>query len=280
MYRELPPVYQELTRDVVEDHATNPGWPGERPFSPAREESLKARFDAGQFYSPAWAVAQVGKKRVRMDGQHSAAMLSKLNGEFPKGMKVLVRQFACDDEQDLPELFAQFDGRTSVRSDNDIVNSVASLYRDLDGVARSTIRRAMDGIILAANAGEVSKLSIDTRVRMIHENRQFAVFASRFIGPSRMGPIGLVAAMHLTWAKAPQAAGDFWGYVKNETHPDAAHPTRRLAVFLREFADAAERKRWSPRAVMVKAIHAWNAFRSGEQTRLQYSEGNPVPDVL
>jgi hypothetical protein len=67
-----------------------------------------------------WAVAKIGDKEYRVNGQHSSAVLSELNGEFPQGLKVHMDTYEVDSNDGLALLFRQFDSRKSGHTPTDV----------------------------------------------------------------------------------------------------------------------------------------------------------------
>jgi hypothetical protein len=82
--------------------------------------SGREKAEAGQLIAFNWAVAKIGDKEYRVNGQHSSAVLSELNGEFPQGLKVHMDTYEVDSNDGLALLFRQFDSRKSGHTPTDV----------------------------------------------------------------------------------------------------------------------------------------------------------------
>jgi hypothetical protein len=94
--------------------------PTERVFDPSRAKMIREKAEAGQLIAFNWAVAKIGDKEYRVNGQHSSAVLSELNGEFPQGLKVHMDTYEVDSNDGLALLFRQFDSRKSGHTPTDV----------------------------------------------------------------------------------------------------------------------------------------------------------------
>lgn len=86
-----------------------------------------------------------------------------------------------------------------------------------------------------------------------------------------------------TYDRAPVVAMQFWSAVRDESAPDRNDPTRTLARFLIRAVVAGSNVKskeiTTHREMFVKSLHAWNAFRAGETTALNYHSGAPIPKI-
>jgi hypothetical protein len=94
--------------------------PTERVFDPSRAKMIREKTEAGQLIAFNWAVAKIGDKEYRVNGQHSSTVLSELNGEFPQGLKVHMDTYEVDSNDGLALLFRQFDSRKSGHTPTDV----------------------------------------------------------------------------------------------------------------------------------------------------------------
>ena len=88
--------------------------------------------------------------------------------------------------------------------------------------------------------------------------------------------------------RMPVKAKEFWTLVKDESAPNRDDPTRVLNRYLLRTAlagggpasNAAHGKKLVDfREMYVKCLHAWNAWRKGETTNLNYYAKADVPSV-
>lgn len=276
-----------LTQAIAKEIANMAGPPSERPRKESLVRFLKNRHLAGKFFSPKWAIGIVKGKKYRVNGQHSSHMLANelAEEEFPKGMTVVIDTFRCDDQMDLADLFAQFDSSESARTEGEMVNAHGRLHKKLDNIPTNDIRYAVAGIANSiTECGASGKLDREDRAKLVHENVDFVVFASRYISEHRLRRAGIAGAMFSTYKIDPIAAEVFWTMVKGDTNNDPDSPTRVLSNFLREAnsgRDKAGRSvRWAQRAFYVKCLHAWNAFRQGRNTKLNYVAKSALPEPI
>jgi hypothetical protein len=90
----------------------------------------------------------------------------------------------------------------------------------------------------------------------------------------------VVAAMFSTYTRDQMAAGTFWTAIRDETGVHPGTPDRKLARYLMTTVlDAGDTRKTKvdQREMMVKCLHAWNAWRRGETTNLNYFPNKPLP---
>lgn len=274
-----------LTRELAEEFSTMPSHSGERRLRPGRLEFLHHRLQEGMFHTPKWATATLNGKRYRVNGQHSSTMLAQANGHFPVAMHVVIDEFACDTDQDLAELFAQFDNAKSTRTAGEMTLAHARVYDDLRDIKPTTIERGISGIAFAiTNANELGTVDAETKSRLVHSNRDFLHFGNALIGARMFCRAPVIAAIYTTWKVDAEACMRFWKLTQDESHPDRGHPTRILSKLLNEITLTARQKNafkaWTSRAIYVKCLHAWNAYRKGTTTELKYHAESPLPKAL
>lgn len=273
----------DLTPELAHEYATMQAVPGERPLRKSRLKFLGRKCQDGMFHSPKWAVAFLGGKKFRVNGQHSSTMLSQANGYFPKGLKAVIDEFRCEQDADLSELFSQFDAAQSARSTTEICNAHASIHSEIAHLAPRTIRNCAFGIASAMMySGDTGRTDSENVARLVHDESDFILWASGFIGKKDLNRMGIIGAMYSTYKIDPNAANTFWTFVRDETHPDRENPTRVLAKFFTvvEAARGSMKETAAPsdkRACYSKSIHAWNAFRQSRTTSLRYHTKSPIP---
>src|SRR5215470_6184214 len=120
MFRLVNSETKPLTPELAERFKAMLPSPTERAFDPARAKMLREKAAAGQLITFNWATAKYGDKEYRVNGQHSSAVLTELNGQFPQGLKAHVDTYQVDDPDGLALLFRQFDNRKSGRTPTDV----------------------------------------------------------------------------------------------------------------------------------------------------------------
>lgn len=285
MIVELDPRLIPLTQKLAKEIDGLKRWDGERPLKEWRVAFLKAKLDDGLFHTPVWAIAHLNGERYRNDGQHSSRMLANLTvNEFPKAKKALLLEFKVDCADDMADLFNQFNQRESVRSNGEIINAHAKTEPRISGIKPTWIEKATAGIMCWANEGRIRMLQTNERPKVMHENVEFVEFVHQFVKTRRLSKPGVIAAIYATYLKNDDEAHNFWAMVRDETAAEPKHPSRIISNFLKEneLGSSTSRmsQKWTPRAVMVKCVHAWNAYRKNEKTDLKYYADAPIPEVL
>jgi len=133
------------------------------------------------------------------------------------------------------------------------------------------------------------------RAELMLDEPDFVVWAANEIlaeegaaAGKHMVRTGVVAAMYTTWKKSQKDATRFWLAVKNETGDKPKCPDRVYSKFLLTtgVGNGSQNSRRkikvaSAREMMVKGIHAWNAWRIGETPKsLAYHVESKVPNAV
>ena len=284
MYKQVSRNTMPLNRTVAAAHAALPQFKGDRSRESARGRHrmawLEERLREGKFHDPTWARARINGTCYKMDGGHSASMLSNTTLDIPTDLCVTILDFDCETQQDLADLFDQFDARNSIRTSIEKTNAHARVEPELDEISPTDINCAIRGIATALwRCGEYERLDEDARISLIHDHTDFIRWAAPFVRVRHLRRTGIVAAMFDTYARNRNDATEFWVSVRDENHPDNKNATRRLAVFLRDSVGGAKTGRhpWGTRAIYVKCCHAWNAWKGGDSTALKYHPNAPLP---
>ena len=110
--------------------------PTERELNLNRLHMLRDKAEGNLLVTFHWAKAKLGGQWLRVNGQHSSAMLADLNGTFPTGLQVHLDEYEVDSPAGLALLFRQFDERKSGRSAAD----VSGAYQNLEPALRDVIK--------------------------------------------------------------------------------------------------------------------------------------------
>ena len=215
MFKLISSETKPLTPELAERFKSMTPSPTERVFDPARAKMLREKAEAGQLIAFNWAIAKIGDKEYRVNGQHSSAVLSELNGQFPQGLKVHLDTYAVDNTDGLALLFRQFDSRKSGRTPTDVSGAYQGLYPALSDVSRSAAKLAVEGVAwfdrhvegLPAPKGDdvytlFGKTALHDFIRWVGE-----VFS---IKTPELRRQTIVAAMYGTFDKNEAEARKFW----------------------------------------------------------------------
>lgn len=261
-----------LTKELVAAHLAMEASPTERDLDKSRVKYLKEKAEAqpSQLVTFNWARAQADGKLVRMNGQHSATMLSELNGAFPEGLHVHLDTYKVDTPEELAVLFRQFDARKSSRTAGDVAGAYQGIQSDLDDVLPAVAKLAVEGIAW-------HKIHIDGTMPAAGGDDQYSLFEDkrwhpfiRWMGElhsvktAEMKSSPIAAAMFATYYINTAAARTFWEQVaRGGVEFDDAAPSTVLDNWLKQVRDTDTKRRMKlkPANFYQACIFAWNAFR-------------------
>lgn len=278
-----------LTMQVAEQHANLQRVPGERDIRSGRREHLIAALKAGLFYGPSWARVTLTSNGItyRCDGQASSRVLCDHPSFFPRNLFVTIQHFECDNIEDLAELFWQFNNPVSTRTPSELMLVHGRIHETLNDVRKGTMRDVVAGIAFALSVDTDQKFSTEDRARLIHSNTDFIRWAAPFVATPYGRRVGVAAAIYKTYIANEVAAEEFWTLVKNESHPDHQHSTRRYAVLVRSAISEIHRLRHTVnkkfadnRYLYITGIQAWNQYRRNETKNFRYLENMQIPAVF
>jgi hypothetical protein len=270
MFRLVNSETKPLTPELAERFKAMSPSPTERAFDPARAKMLREKAEAGQLITFNWAIAKIGDKEYRANGQHSSSVLAELNGQFPQGLKVHMDTYEVDDTDGLALLFRQFDNRKSGRTPTDVSGAYQGLYPELRDIPRGAAKLAVEGAAwyekkvegLPAPSGDdvytlFGKKSLHKFIKWIGE-----VFSVKTPELRRQT---IVAAMYGTFEKNETEARRFWTEVsRGGVEYEDNHPTTVLDTFLKSVFE--EKKKWDlhPANLYQASVYAWNAYRDNK----------------
>jgi hypothetical protein len=261
---------EPLTKEFAEKFKAMTPSPTERHFDPLRAKMLREKAEAGQLINFMWAIAKLGDKEYRVNGQHSSAVLADLNGQFPQGLKVHLDTYGVDSPDGLALLFRQFDSRKSGRTPTDVSGAYQGLYTDLAGVSRNDAKLAVEGVAwydknvegLPAPKGDdiytlFGKIALHNFIKWTGE-----LFS---IKTPEMRKSTIVAAMYGTFEKNEAEARKFWREVsRGGVEFEDNHPTTVLDAFFKSIAEDKGKFDLKPGNFYQASIYAWNAYREGK----------------
>jgi hypothetical protein len=269
--------------------------PYDRPLSERRVEVYRRILKAGEFRPVTWAsvLCQETNCVYRVNGKHTAHMLAGMD-PLPE-FYVTVERYVCDTLQDAANLYNTFDSKMASRSTNDINWAFAATIPDLKDCPKRLINLTVGAAAFRRWGEKAKDVPPAERAEELMDSYPFALWLHTIItstsgapGPSRhLVKQPVVNAMLATYDRLPNKSAEFWAAVRDESAPDRDDPTRVLARYLVRSALAGGstsrvgegKKLTDQREMYVKCLHAWNAWRRGEATSLQYYAKAPLPDV-
>jgi hypothetical protein len=253
-----------LTKTLATDFATMPAWRGERPLSERRLTYLLNELVSEHFFTPRWAVAKLGDKTIRVNGQHSSTMLARLD-DFPESMTAIVDTYVVEDEADLGGLFTKFDNPESTRRTREAL--AALLPEELGKLSRTTAERIAAGMFYGITRFEAgSARGVHVLGAAVQASPSFAFWVQEHAKSRGLGRTAVIAAAFMTWKVDPASCKEFWALVDSEDDPLPNHPTRALARAIRE-SDRGRGSVQSMKALCAKSILAWNFWRRDQKVQ-------------
>jgi hypothetical protein len=266
-----------LTPELAMQFRDMPASPTEREFDNARANMLRKKAEEKRLIAFHWAKARIGSKEYRMNGQHSAAVLSELNGAFPENLKVHLDTYEVNSTENLASLFRQFDARKSGRTPSDVSGAYQGLHDDLAGVAKPSAKLAVEGVSwyekhvegLPAPTGDdvyqlFSKEALYPFIKWVGE-----IFS---IKTPEMRRVPVVAAMYGSFDKSKAEAEKFWLEVsRGGVEFEDSHPATVLDSFLKSAVEDKRKFDLKPANFYQASAYAWNAYREGRTlTTIKY----------
>lgn len=273
MFRMKSSETKELTPELAAAHLAMTASPTERTIDDSRIKFLREKADLGQLIAFHWAVAELDGQTYRMNGQHSAKVLTSLNGQFPEGLTVHYDTFEVDSRTDLALLFRQFDARKSGRTPTDISGAYQGLHPDLASVPRAVAKLAIEGVAwfhryvagtMRVAGDNIYGLLDDTR---FHPFVKWMGEMHSIKAPELQNP-AVVAGMFATFEVNEEVARAWWPTVAKGGNDEAGDPATVLDAWLtRAATDGTRALNLKPGHLYQGTIYAWNAHRTNREIR-------------
>lgn len=281
-------------RKLIEQFATMEPAPGDRPPRPSITADLRKKYFAGQFRSCLWACVRCKQtgKLYRLNGKHSSQLFQSMNGEFKPYFKVEVEDWGTVDTlEEVAELYNRYDPPKSARSTGDTNRSVAATIPELAEMSMPFVNLCVSSICLAKMGDKFHELTSQLqRAEYLRKEVKFAQWMEELVGSCPgmkeskhlwRSPVG--AAMYLTFHKDAKAASEFWNKVKiggaTPKSPEQKLERFLLGASLGTTSRASAAATVGRREMLVKCLHAWNAWRTGSVTDLKYYPATDIPKV-
>lgn len=291
-----------VTKKLAKQFAEMEPAPHDRPLSERRLAVYANLLNQNKFRPVTWAsaICEETGDVYRVNGKHTSILMAGL--EKTPEFYVTLEEYECPTLEDVAQLYATFDSAMQSRTARDIYLSFAGTVTELKDVSAKYIHVAVAGISYAKMGADMYGASQPAeRAEMLLEYPQFVLWmAEIFAGAASNKEMGIttksklkcahmirqpvVAAMFASWEKAKGDATKFWMAVRDESGPTNTSPDRKLSRFLltigmSERANRSRAKVVGMREIYVKCLHAWNAWRKGETTNLNYYALAKIPTV-
>jgi hypothetical protein len=256
-------------------------FPRDRDLNLRRLEFVKTTMRSGEFRGSEWvsALNRDDGKIYRLNGRHTSTAMCDL---FEEGVSIdanmLVREYACDTLEDMARLWSTFDPAQSARRKPDILRSFAGAEPALSEVSSRTLSLATAGLAFNLWEVESSRKPVVDQAMLLLQNVEFARWFADIVHDqsscSHMRRIAVAAAMARTYFKNKAAATEFWLKIRDDCDDPVRSGSRVLYRWLLKHSLGGEKGRGkenaSSREMFVRCLLGYNAWRKGEDTKLQY----------
>jgi hypothetical protein len=281
MIRELEPTVMRLSQEGAKNHLALERIQGDRKCREARIEWLSDKGRRQLLHAFVWATANVAGKVYRLNGQHSSTLTLLQSEGVTLPEFVIVLRFECDSLEELAILFDQFDPKESVRNAAERSAVHIPHIEQLHSVSPNKVNKALAGMAWLIERKHGARLFDDDRQQLLYKHPDFVVFGAEFLGRPWLSKPALVAAMFDTFLIDPDYATSFWTLIRDESHSDPQHATRKLAEFLKRSQyvrpTMTSGEPVPDRGWYAKAVHSWNASIEGRGTNLHFAKDAPLP---
>jgi hypothetical protein len=290
------PKTMKVTANLAKEFAEMEAAIHDRPLSERRLQVYERIIRSGGFRPVSWAKAYCKEtgQTYRVNGKHTSTLMKGLADadDLPE-LYAVVEVYECDGLDDIAKLYATYDSRIQSRTASDINMSFASCIPQLKDVAPRIINLSVAAISFAEHRGDYGNVQPADRAEKLLDGFDFTLWLSELIASTNkngannnhLRRIPVCGAMKLNYDKSKRSATEFWSAVRDDTDPQPNMPTRKLSRFLLTNAavgahkDRRNRFIRSNKEFFVKSLHAWNAWRLGETTNLNYFANASIPDV-
>lgn len=281
------------TKGLAREFASMKPAPGDREFRDRIADFIKTEIAKGDFRTANFASVYCKEtgEEYRLNGKHTSTTLVGMNGEFPTGIMAHLEKYEADTLRDVARLYKTFDSRVGARSVSDVHRSITASDPELEDIRMSVVNGAISGYKLVMSDGNNWKRThaADDPDELIHKLKKFILFLNGILdgGPKslHLRRSAVIGAIYLSWEKSQRDAEAFWTAVRDASGANNQDPDRVLNRYLlttavRSDTSSQHAKTDTSRAMFVRCIHAWNAWRKNERTDMRYYESSPVPRVL
>jgi hypothetical protein len=263
-----------MTSKLAIEIASMPGSDTERVLDEKRIDYLRGQVVAGLATPFNWVIAErPDGTRVRMNGNHSSNMLSKLDGDMPAGLTAVISVYKVEDRDGEVALFRQFDSRRSSRTIADIAGAFQGVIPELRSVPRVAAKKAIEGIAWhIKNIVGAPVAKGDDVYTLFHDPIyvEYIVWVGHMLSDKtrELQKAPVLAAIYATYDRDPEEAKMWWHQVARggEEFADKAPSTVLDKWLQEERAPKPRRKAMLSDANFYQGcVFAWNAHRDGKE---------------
>ncbi len=287
-----PPKTRKVTKVLAREFVEMDAAPNDRALSERRLAVYERIIQQQGFRPCCWARAHCVETGTvyRVNGKHTSTLFSTLD-PLPE-LYVVIEDYKCETLEDVARLYGSFDSRTQSRTAREINASFAGTVAELADVPRKIIDVCVSGISFHLWGSQYGQRPAAERAELMLDQVEFVLFTEDLVGAGhssdayrKLGRGPVAAAIFATYKKAPNKAKEFWEAVRDETGSVPSLPDRKLAKFLVVAAvdtgvGSQRYRKAEAREFYVRSLHAWNAWRRGENTDLKYYKDAKIPTVI
>ena len=288
-----------ITPAILKRLATYEMAAGQRPLSPVRVGKLLAALERGQFKPPdiEYVYCEETKTHIIVNGQHSKDLATQVlsRNEAEECFQVCMKEYEpLATLADVSRLYNTCDQNTMVRTAADAVASVKCSIPAIEDVHGRLVGSCVAGIWFWEKGKSYAQHATSSeRAEILRDQitQDFVLWAckitdNRSTNSLHMIKVGVMAAMFATWSLTKREASTFWCCVRDGTGK-AKDPVAWLYRYLLTVVVTGNMIPTSgklhpsgdARAICVKSIHAWNAWRTNTNTDGKYHPGAPMPEL-
>jgi hypothetical protein len=260
---------EPITRELAGKFATMMPSVTERQFSQKRFDFLVERYEAGLFLPCHWASVVLNGEEHRMNGNHSSNLVWKLPDPFPTDLIAHIDQYEAETQEDVVELFRQFDARESARTPLDVAGAYQHAHPELAAIPNAIAKRGIEGIAWYVRWIEgIPTGKGDDRYKLFRraEYYDFLQWLATLLDMKtpEMRKMEVIAAMYATElvASGNNESHLFWEEVgRGGRQWEEQHPTTVLDKWLKSCHDGTCGDQMKAAYHYQGCIFAWNAYR-------------------
>lgn len=276
-----------VTRKLATDFAEMDPAPQDRPLSERRLQVYERIARSGGFRPVSWAKAHCTETGglYRVNGKHTSTLLSGMD-PLPE-IYATIEEYVCDTLEDVARLYGTYDSKLQSRTASDINASFAATVPEFADISRRVIDLCVSAVAYSKFLDQYTKLQSAERAELILDEIGFVWFVAGILSNTEsknfkpLARFTVVAAMYGSFHKAQAKSLEFWTAVRDESGPTPHTPDRKLARFLLTSSPSGSsrvsKRKADSREFYVRSIHAWNAWRKGEGTNLNYYKDAKIP---
>ncbi len=252
-----------------------PQLPNDRVLAPARSKAIKEAITSGKLYATRMVTFKVNGSgnTYRIDGNGTSNAMLEVG--IPAGHEIQWMELEGDTIDDAVDAHSQMDTKRQARNTGNLVEVAAGQRPELNGIAPSRLRAAVEGVInwdhfpLKKPIDQIKrpggKINDEVRRDVILHRTAEVEKVARLIKPKwGSAGAGMCMAIAATLKANPDQAYRFWQMTAEESHPHPGHATRVMARWFSTMGTNEDTRGCNRAAFILKGcLTAWNHHMEG-----------------